>query len=139
VRRQWLTGRACFFHLTVAVLVPVCIWAGWWQYHVAMSGNTLSWAYTFEWPCFAVIAVVAWWHLIHEDPAQRDERARRADLEDRISMRAEDTDRDSDDLVVSSDLAARVAAAARQEYESHLARLAEMDRATSWRSTTSPP
>lgn len=138
MRRQWLTGRACFFHLTLVVLVPVCLWAGWWQYHVAMSGNTLSWAYTFEWPCFAVIAVVAWWHLIHEDPAERDERARKADLEDRIAIGEEVNDLSSDDPVVSPDLAARVEAAARQEYESHLARMAEANRSISWRSTTPP-
>ena len=27
-----------------------------WQFHRAESGNALSWAYTFEWPIFAVFA-----------------------------------------------------------------------------------
>ena len=35
-----------------------------------MSGNTLSYAYSVEWPIFAVIAVIGWWQLIHEDPAE---------------------------------------------------------------------
>ncbi len=35
----------------------------------ALSGNTLSWAYVFEWPIFAGYAVFMWWKLIHEPPA----------------------------------------------------------------------
>lgn len=56
------------FHLLVAIIVPGCLIAWWWQVHVALSGNVLAWAYAIEWPIFAVIAVVGWWHLIHEDP-----------------------------------------------------------------------
>ena len=80
--QRWLSKRAVVFHLLLAVIVPGCMIAGWWQLQRATGGNTLSWAYTFEWPIFAVLAVVGWWQLIHEDPAdvqaRRDERARRA-------------------------------------------------------------
>lgn len=82
VAQRWLSGRAVVFHLLLAVIVPGCAVAGWWQAQRALGGNTLSWAYTFEWPAFAVIAVVGWWQLIHEDPSEveerRDERLRRA-------------------------------------------------------------
>ena len=29
-------------------------------------GNTLSWAYVFEWPFFAAYAIYMWWRLVHE-------------------------------------------------------------------------
>ncbi|MGH9016548.1 MAG: hypothetical protein ACRDY1_02255, partial [Acidimicrobiales bacterium] len=44
----------------------------------ALSGNTLSWAYVFEWPIFAGYAVFMWWKLIHdprpgsEEPAEEN-------------------------------------------------------------------
>ncbi len=34
----------------------------------ALGGNGLSWVYSAEWPGFAILAILAWWHLIHEDP-----------------------------------------------------------------------
>jgi hypothetical protein len=51
-----------------------------------LSGNTLSWVYTFEWPFFAGYAIYMWWKLLHEEsgedskpssePAESDDRAR---------------------------------------------------------------
>jgi hypothetical protein len=52
----------------VLVVAGGCVAAGWWQATRALSGNKLSWVYSIEWPIFAIIAVVAWWLLIHEDP-----------------------------------------------------------------------
>lgn len=37
-----------------------------WQVTRAVSGNTLSWAYVFEWPLFAGYVVYMWWRLSHE-------------------------------------------------------------------------
>jgi hypothetical protein len=72
------------FHLLLVIIVPGCLFAGWWQVRRAMSGNLLSYAYSVEWPIFAVIAVIGWWQLIHEDPvevvARKVERARRAEF-----------------------------------------------------------
>jgi len=80
--RRWFSKRALLWHLLVAIIVPGCLYAGWWQAHRAIGGNTLSWAYTFEWPIFAVVAIVGWWQLVTEDPAEvearRHERIRRA-------------------------------------------------------------
>ncbi|BCB87274.1 hypothetical protein Psuf_045870 [Phytohabitans suffuscus] len=33
---------------------------GWWQISRAAGGNTLSWAYAFEWPVFAAFVVFIW-------------------------------------------------------------------------------
>jgi hypothetical protein len=46
--------------------VPGCIALAWWQATRALSGNTLSWAYTFEWPIFAGYALYMWWRLLHD-------------------------------------------------------------------------
>ncbi|MDQ6839446.1 MAG: hypothetical protein M3137_14255 [Actinomycetota bacterium] len=82
MRQRWFSKRALLWHLLLAIIVPGCLYAGWWQAHRAIGGNTLSWAYTVEWPVFAVVAVIGWWQLIMEHPseveARRQERIRRA-------------------------------------------------------------
>ena len=64
-------------HLEMVLVVVGCLAAGWWQATRALGGNTLSWAYTVEWPVFALIAMAAWWHLVHEAPEVRESRRRR--------------------------------------------------------------
>jgi hypothetical protein len=36
------------------------LWLGDWQFHRAIGGNALSWAYTFEWPIFTAFGVIFW-------------------------------------------------------------------------------
>jgi len=55
-------------HITLLVLLPTFAWLTWWQFERAYHGNTLSWAYTFEWPLFGGYAIYVWWQLIHDDP-----------------------------------------------------------------------
>jgi hypothetical protein len=52
---KWLA-----WHLFTVVAVIGMLWLGDWQFHRAEGGNALSWAYTFEWPVFAVFGVVFW-------------------------------------------------------------------------------
>jgi hypothetical protein len=42
-------------------------WLGDWQLRRALSGNELSWAYTFEWPLFAGFAVYFWARTVREE------------------------------------------------------------------------
>jgi hypothetical protein len=59
-------------------------WMGDWQFHRALAGNALSWAYTFEWPLFSGFAVVFWAKTI------RDEfRIRRGEMPDPRAVAAE--------------------------------------------------
>ncbi len=44
---------------------------GYWQYRRAESGNTLSWAYTFEWPIFTVFVLVFWIKTIIDERRQQ--------------------------------------------------------------------
>jgi hypothetical protein len=64
--RKYFTWRCIGLHVLVLVIVPTFLLLGRWQYQVARSGNTLSWAYTFEWPLFALYALYVWWRLINE-------------------------------------------------------------------------
>lgn len=64
----------------LAAVVVVCLRLGWWQLQRFTSG-TGSWqnlGYTFQWPTFAVFAIVVWWrlralHSARERPAPQTE------------------------------------------------------------------
>jgi hypothetical protein len=64
----WTTRRAVVAHVALAVWVPGCAVAAWWQVGIALSGDDLGWVYSVMWPCFAVFGVVFWWFLVHDDP-----------------------------------------------------------------------
>ncbi len=66
VRLQWFSKRALRLHGALLFVVAACLALGWWQLSRALSGNGLSWVYTFEWPFFAAYAVYMWWKLLHE-------------------------------------------------------------------------
>ncbi len=83
--RKYFTWRCMVLHVLLIVLVPTFLLLGRWQYHAALSGNTLSWAYTFEWPAFAVYAVYTWWNLIHQRSTALD---RIRDARDRAASAA---------------------------------------------------
>lgn len=68
---RWLSRRAVGLHVALAVVSPLCLFAGWWQADRAMSGNTLSYFYAVEWPIFSVLAVWGWWQLVHCESESR--------------------------------------------------------------------
>jgi hypothetical protein len=67
VWRFLLTPRWLGWHLLMVVSFCGMLWLGNWQLHRALSGNALSWAYTFEWPLFAGFAVVFWAKTIRDE------------------------------------------------------------------------
>ncbi len=73
MRRLW-TPAWLVRHLVMVVLVTGFLALGWWQISRAAAGNTLSWAYAFEWPLFAGFVVFIWFREI-----QQELRAQRAD------------------------------------------------------------
>src|SRR6516164_11562314 len=69
-RSRWrflLTPKWLGWHAFAVVAAAGMLWLGDWQFHRAESGNALSWAYTFEWPIFAVFAVVFWAKTIRDE------------------------------------------------------------------------
>jgi hypothetical protein len=62
-RRQWravLRPRWLWWHAFTFVAFFGMLGLGDWQLHRALTGNELSWAYTFEWPLFAIFTVYFW-------------------------------------------------------------------------------
>jgi hypothetical protein len=62
IKPRWLG-----WHLLMVASFWGMLWLGDWQLHRALSGNGLSWAYTFEWPLFAGFAVVFWAKTIKDE------------------------------------------------------------------------
>jgi hypothetical protein len=67
VWRFLISPRWVSWHLFAAGSCVGMLWLGDWQFRRAMSGNGLSWAYTFEWPLFAIFAVVFWAKTIRDE------------------------------------------------------------------------
>ena len=80
-RPRWLA-----WHLFVALAFWGMLWLGDWQFHRAQGGNGLSWAYTFEWPLFAVFGVVFWARTIRDEFLLRRGGVTEAELVARAAM-----------------------------------------------------
>jgi hypothetical protein len=59
---RWLAWHA----FAVVAFWGMC-WLCDWQLHRALSGNSLSWAYTVEWPLFAVTGGFFWVKTIRDE------------------------------------------------------------------------
>jgi hypothetical protein len=69
-RSIWWTRRAVGLHVTIVLVVPAFLALFWWQVQRVRDGNTLSWAYVFEWPFFTGYALYLWWKLLHDQVDQ---------------------------------------------------------------------
>ena len=66
-RVDWWGRPALRLH---AILVAGLAGAGsaaWFEWTRALSGHQLAWAYSFEWPLFALVGLRFWWQLLHQD------------------------------------------------------------------------
>ena len=62
IQPRWLG-----WHLLMVVSFWGMLWLGDWQLHRALAGNGLSWAYTFEWPIFAICGLFFWVKSLREE------------------------------------------------------------------------
>ena len=65
-KKVWFSRRAIKLHVVILIVVPAFLALCLWQISRALDGNSLSWAYVFEWPLFACYAVYMWWRFVHE-------------------------------------------------------------------------
>jgi hypothetical protein len=65
--RFLISPRWLAWHTFAVVAFWGMCWLGDWQFHRAISGNSLSWAYTFEWPLFAVMGGYFWAKTIRDE------------------------------------------------------------------------
>jgi DNA-binding transcriptional regulator of glucitol operon len=69
-RPQWailLRPRWLAWHAFAVLATAGMLYLGDWQLHRAESGNELSWAYTFEWPLFAIFGVYFWLKSLRDE------------------------------------------------------------------------
>ena len=126
-KKVWLSRRAMKLHVVILIVVPAFLALCLWQISRALGGNSLSWAYVFEWPIFAAYAIYMWWRFVHEaaedasPPADRRRRSRRLERLRRghaARRLPEETPKEKEE---DKELAA---------YNDYLAQLAERDKAT---------
>lgn len=65
--RRFLTPGWLGLHAIALTLFLSFLWFGWWQFDRAQQGNDRSWAYTFEWPIFAIFVVVMWIKMMRDE------------------------------------------------------------------------
>jgi hypothetical protein len=128
-RGIWLTRRAITLHVVIIVTVPTFAALCDWQVHRALGGNSLSWAYVFEWPFFAGYAIYMWWRFIHEAPPEPTPATQpRASTASASGPAAAPEPRDAgDDSTPDADAEERAA------YNAYLAELAARDKPKQWR------
>lgn len=60
-KQKWI------LNISVIIIVPFCLWAGWFEFVRAQTGNWRAWVYTFEWPFFAGVSLYLWRRLSKGD------------------------------------------------------------------------
>lgn len=57
-------------HLGLVLAEVICVPAFIFEISRALGGNTLSWAYVFEWPILGAYAIYVWRKLLREERGQ---------------------------------------------------------------------
>jgi hypothetical protein len=75
LRQVLLSPKWWLFHFFVLVAVLVMLRLGLWQWHRSQSesGGIQNYAYAFQWPCFAVFAIVLWVKTIRLEMVGQDD------------------------------------------------------------------
>jgi hypothetical protein len=73
----WWSPAARRLHLTLAIGLPACAAAGWFELTRALAGREIAWVYAGEWPLYGVLGTYLWWKLLHSEvpielPSQED-------------------------------------------------------------------
>ena len=122
-KKVWFSRRAIRLHIVILIVVPAFLALCLWQVSRALGGNSLSWAYVFEWPLFAAYAIYMWWRFVHEAPAE-EASASDAAATDAAGLDAADTASPPAETPQELEDDAEMAA-----YNKYLAALAEQDKA----------
>jgi hypothetical protein len=73
------TKKPLSIHLAVLVAEVICVSAFILELSRALSGNTLSWAYVFEWPILGGYALYMWRKLLNDDDVRPLDQSSSAD------------------------------------------------------------
>jgi hypothetical protein len=122
-KKVWFSRRAVKLHVVILIVVPAFLALCLWQISRALGGNSLSWAYVFEWPLFAAYAIYMWWRFVHEaapDGSPGDTAAADPGGQDAAATAAVPVPETPEELKEDAEMAA---------YNDYLAQLAEKDQA----------
>jgi hypothetical protein len=72
-------GRVARIHVGLALCESICVTAFVIEVLRALGGNTLSWAYVFEWPLFGAYGVYMWHQLVRQERGDAPARPARPD------------------------------------------------------------
>jgi DNA-binding transcriptional regulator of glucitol operon len=122
-RNVWLSRRAMKLHVVILIVVPAFLALCLWQISRALGGNTLSWAYVFEWPLFAAYAIYMWWRFVHE--AAEDQMPTHDTVADPVGPIASPSATGPEETAQEKEEDKEMAA-----YNDYLAQLAERDKAS---------
>lgn len=64
---DWWGRDALRLHTILIVGLAGSGLATWFEWTRALSGHEIAWAYSFEWPLFALIGIHIWWRLLHQE------------------------------------------------------------------------
>jgi hypothetical protein len=70
VGEQPSTARLARLHLGVVLALAICTSAFVIEVLRALGGNTLSWAYVFEWPLLGGYSIYMWRRLVRDERGQ---------------------------------------------------------------------
>ena len=125
VKETWWSPRALRLHAVIIIIVPAFAGLCAWQTQRAVDGNSLSWAYVFEWPFFAEYAIYMWWRFLHEAPGGRSASA--------AAPQSRSTSADDAPTTGGSALAPDPEEAERAAYNQYLTELSSRGKRKQWR------
>ena len=83
MKSTYLTKQAIVLHVCLVAWLAMCASAAFWQAGRALQGNSLSFLYTIEWPCFAVLGIFGWWALLNQEKVTEHQEKARRDFEEK--------------------------------------------------------
>ncbi|HEY1222247.1 MAG TPA: hypothetical protein VGE75_01980 [Acidimicrobiales bacterium] len=81
MKSKYFSRRAIVLHFCLVLWVAMCAVAAWWQVSRAVQGNSLSYMYSIEWPCFGVLGVLGWYAMLNMEKVTEDQEAARREYE----------------------------------------------------------
>lgn len=82
MKSKYVTKQALILHICLIAWLAMCASAAYWQVGRAIQGNSLSFLYSIEWPCFAVLGVFGWWALLNQEKVTEHQEKARREFED---------------------------------------------------------
>ncbi len=122
---KFFSPRALMVHAALVAWLAMCVLAAWWQIGRAIGGNSLSFLYAIEWPCFAVLGVYGWWALLHVEKPTEDQEVARRQYEERMRADAllarsfEEDEREDPQLAAYNDHLADLSTVPRKKLWGH--------------------